>query len=92
MNRKFDHARRVLDGARADPCRPRVGRALHEEIFTRGAVRVTLHDHRAIFKIGQQIGRGLDLDGADLLEFSPDGDPRRVLASRQAVKQQKPRD
>ena len=42
--------------------------------------------------IGQQIGRSLDLDGADLLEFSPDGDPRRVLASRQAVQQQKPRD
>src|SRR5205807_9095016 len=42
--------------------------------------------------IGEQIGRSLDLDGADLLEFSPDGDPRRVLASRQAVQQQKPRD
>ncbi len=49
-----DVARGVLDGARLDPRRARVRRALHEEERALGAIRITLHHHRAVLDVGQQ--------------------------------------
>ena len=42
------------DGAELNPVRPRNRRALHEEELARRAVRVALHDHRAIAEVRQQ--------------------------------------
>ena len=49
-----DVARAVIDRADLDPVGPRRRRALHEEELAGGAVRVALHDHRAIADVRQQ--------------------------------------
>ena len=49
-----DIARSMRDRARFDPRGTRFRRALHEEPLAGGAVRIALHDHRAVREMRQQ--------------------------------------
>src|SRR5690242_3414582 len=51
----------MLDLTNLNPLRPRRRRAFHEEEFTRRAVRITLHHHRAIEDVRQQHWRDVDV-------------------------------
>src|SRR6266567_6577279 len=49
----------MMDRTHLDPRWPRRRLALHEKEFTRGAIRITLHYHRAILKMRQQHMRNI---------------------------------
>ena len=51
-----DALRSVIDLADLDPRGARLRRALHEEEFARGAVRIALHHHRTVADVRQQHG------------------------------------
>ena len=54
-DRKIDDvARPMFNRTNLDPCRARRRRALHKKEFTRGAVRVTLHDHCPVLQMREQ--------------------------------------
>ena len=74
----------VIDRAGADPVRPRRRRALHEEERPGGAVRISLHHHRAVADVREQDGRdvGVVLDQAALRD--PALRPERLAQVGQA--------
>src|SRR5437588_510121 len=51
----------MLDRTQLDPSGPWRGRALHEKEFTRGAVWITLHDHRPVLEMREQHRRNISV-------------------------------